>query len=240
MLGGYSYGSIIASKLPSIDYILYRFSTTADSTAFTEIILRARSLASQTREELQLAIKSKPLDAQESRESHYARNLQVGGEETPDRRPRSREGRLSMEIRKSTQLVRKFSFMKRKHTDIQAHQPPISPSRVEPKVKPAYLLISPLLPPISSLISISSSSSSEKEELQTRLSKHPSLAVFGSNDIFTSAKKLRAWAQHISTRPDSAFQFVEINGAGHFWHEEGVEKRLRVAVREWMKALETE
>ena len=66
------------------------------------------------------------------------------------------------------------------------------------------------------------------------------MAVFGSSDIFTSAKKLRSWAQSISARPNSSFQFVEIDGAGHFWHEDGVEKRLRLAVREWIRGLETQ
>lgn len=227
---------MIASKLPNIDYILYRFSTGANGTAFTEIILRAWSLALQTREELQ--VKDKPSDMRASRESHFGRNLQVGGEEAAPKQRRSYEGRTSNEIRRSLQLVRKFSGFKKKPGDSYGPQPQVSSSQIEPRVKPAYLLISPLLPPISSLISIGSSSNSEKEELQIRLSKYPSLAVFGSSDIFTSTKKLRSWAQQISTKPNSAFQFVEINGAGHFWHEEGVQKRLKLALREWIRGLE--
>jgi hypothetical protein len=235
VLGGYSYGSMIASKLPSVDYILYRFSTGADGTAFAEIISKARSLAIQTREELrtQFPAKSEPSDTRTSRELHFSHNLQVSGEETTPER------RQSSEIRRSIQLVRKFSGLKKKLGVSPNPQPEVSAPRVEPKVRPAYLLISPLLPPISSLISIGRSSDSEKEELQTRLSKYPSLAVFGSNDMFTSAKKLRSWAQQISTKPGSAFQFVEINGAGHFWHEEGVQKRLKLALREWIRGLET-
>lgn len=224
---------MIASKLPTIEYILYRFSAGADGTAFAEIISRARSLATRTREELrtQFATKSKPSDTRTSRESHFSHNLQVGGEETTP------EQRKSSEFRRSIQLVRMFSGLKKKLGVSPNPQPEVS-TRIEPGVRPAYLLISPLLPPISSLISIGTSSDSEKEELQTRLSKHPSLAVFGSKDMFTSAKKLRSWAQQISTKPGSAFQFVEINGAGHFWHEEGVQKRLELALREWIRGLE--
>ena len=235
VFGGYSYGSMIASKLPSVEYITYRFSTGADGTAFTEIILRARNLAIQTREELQsVGQQSTQSSSRASRESHFGRNLHVGGEFTsPEHR------RPSGEMSRSAQLVRKLSSLKKKPDHANGDkQSTASKTGVEPKVRAAYLLISPLLPPVSSLISLGTSSSAEKEELQTRLSTHPSLAVFGSDDLFTSAKKLRAWAQSISAKPGSSFQFVEINGAGHFWHEEGVEKKLRLAVREWIKGLE--
>lgn len=242
VIGGYSYGSMIASKLPSIEYLLYRFSTGADGTAFTEIILRARGLAQQTREELQTPSTSNGRESHDSTR-HYGANLHVGGEETsPEHRRRSHEGRISSEIHRSVQSIRKLSGLK-KPADSNAAAPENSSTsnKPEPKAKPAYLLISPLLPPISSLTALSfsqASSKTDKEELQTRLSTNPSLAVFGSDDIFTSTKKLRAWAQSISGCPNSSFQFVEIDGAGHFWHEDGVEKRLRLAVREWIRGLE--
>jgi len=233
VFGGYSYGSIIASKLPSVEYITYRFSTGADGTAFTEIILRAQHLAEQTREELQSVIQN-PQATRTSRESHFGRHLHIGGEETS-----SEHRRHSGEISRSAQLVRKLSSLKKKpDNDNSQPQPSASKEHVQPKVLAAYLLISPLLPPVSSLISLGTSSTAEKEELQTKLSTHPTLAVFGSDDLFTSAKKLRVWAQSISAKPSSSFQFVEINGAGHFWHEEGVEKKMRLAVREWMKGLD--
>ena len=244
VIGGYSYGSMIASKLPSIEYLLYRFSTGADGTAFTEIILRARSLVQQTREELWASHTS---NERESRDSarHYGVNLHVGGEETsPEHRRRSQESRISTEIHRSVQLIRKLPGLMKKPADSETtalESASTITNKPEPVVKPAYLLISPLLPPISSLTALSfsqASTNTDKEELQVRLSTNPSLAVFGSSDIFTSAKKLRSWAQSISTRPNSSFQFVEIDCAGHFWHEDGVEKRLRLAVREWIHGLE--
>lgn len=244
VIGGYSYGSMIASKLPSIEYLLYRFSTGADGTAFTEIILRARNLAQQTQEELWTSHTS---NERESRDStrHYGTNLHVGGEETsPEHRRRSQESRISSEIHRSIQLVRKLPGLKKSPPDSETtalESSSTTSGKPEPKVKPAYLLISPLLPPISSLTALSFSQTTtktDKEELQERLGTNPSLAVFGSSDIFTSTKKLRSWAQNISSRPDSSFQFVEIDGAGHFWHEDGVEKRLKLAVREWIRGLE--
>ena len=243
VIGGYSYGSMIASKVPSMEYLLYRFSTGADGTAFTEIILRARSLAQQTQEELWTSHTS---DERERRDStrQYGANLHVGGEETyPEHRRRSQESRISNEIHRSIQLVRKLPGLKRTPTDSKItaiERSSTITAKPEPKVKPAYLLISPLLPPISSLTALSffqASSKTDKEELQERLSTNPSLAVFGSSDIFTSTKKLRSWAQSISAHPNSSFQFVEIDCAGHFWHEDGVEKRLRLAVREWIRGL---
>ena len=244
VIGGYSYGSMIASKLPSIEYLLYRFSTSTDGTAFTEIILRARSLAQQTQEELWASHTSNERESHDSTR-HYGANLHVGGEETsPEHRRPSQESRISSEIRRSIQLVRKLPGLKKKPAHSKTTTLESSSTitaKPEPKVKPAYLLISPLLPPISSLTALSfsqASSNTDKEELQIRLSTNPSLAVFGSSDIFTSAKKLRSWAQSISARSNSSFQFVEIDSAGHFWHEDGVEKRLKLAVREWIRGLE--
>jgi pimeloyl-ACP methyl ester carboxylesterase len=107
-----------------------------------------------------------------------------------------------------------------------------------PVLEPAYLLISPLLPP-SSLIAYSLGlRGHQKEEFLKKLSAHPSLAVYGGSDMFTSARRLRPWAQGISRRPNSRFTFVEVEGAGHFWHDPGVDGKLRLAVREWIKGLE--
>ena len=66
----------------------------------------------------------------------------------------------------------------------------------------------------------------------------PTLAIFGNHDFFASIKRLRPWAEKLSKEPDSAFAYEEISGAGHFWHEHGVEPKLREALRKWVHGLD--
>ncbi|CAG7971403.1 unnamed protein product [Penicillium nalgiovense] len=60
------------------------------------------------------------------------------------------------------------------------------------------------------------------------------LALFGDQDNFTSAEKLRRWSDEMVHMPRSQFQFRMIDGAGHFWRENGVEVQARHALKEWL------
>jgi alpha/beta superfamily hydrolase len=128
-------------------------------------------------------------------------------------------------------------------------------------LQPAYLLISPLQGLIISLATMWTSSSSTispfpslptkkhnpKSEARTQkppsafpdhnLFTNPTLAVFGTDDIFTSSKKLRAWATRLQNARNSRFCHVEVQGAGHFWHEDGVADVMRGVVREFVSGL---
>lgn len=98
-----------------------------------------------------------------------------------------------------------------------------------------YLLISPLTPPVSTVVAPGLGQrfwSREKEGIEV-VGKHTALAVLGDQDIFSSAKKSREWAERMRGRPGSRFEYVEVVGAGHFWHEIGVEETLRGALRGW-------
>ncbi|EEP77874.1 predicted protein [Uncinocarpus reesii 1704] len=63
------------------------------------------------------------------------------------------------------------------------------------------------------------------------LTRHSSLAIYGNTDPFTAVRKLRKWSQELSSMPNSQFRFLEINGAGHFWREDGTESLMRNAIR---------
>src|SRR2546421_690550 len=62
-------------------------------------------------------------------------------------------------------------------------------------------------------------------------------AARNDHDFCTSVKKLQPWAQKLSKEPDSRFAYEEVVGAGHFWHEHGVQPRLREAIRRWVQSL---
>jgi alpha/beta superfamily hydrolase len=120
-------------------------------------------------------------------------------------------------------------------------------SAVSPSV--AYLLVSPILPPASFFTAFSLLGQNRRLDtvllgtaIQSgtpaeTLTAHPSLAVYGSSDGFTSATKLRDWAAQLAEAQDSRFCSHEIDGAGHFWHEDGAELQLRRTIREWLATL---
>lgn len=58
------------------------------------------------------------------------------------------------------------------------------------------------------------------------------LAVHGVGDTFTSVRKWRRWREKMSVG-GGGWKGVEIEGAGHFWHGEGVVEELEEVVGEW-------
>jgi hypothetical protein len=241
ILGGYSYGSLITTHLPDPQEIVKSLHEAEEGTALVEIKSRAETLAAQVNEEMKA--KRISLDVKRTRSGSGARKhghtLSVGGEETsPEKRRQSYEGRLSSDLRRSLDLPRKIASLRRKNQ--YRHEVTAVPSNSDPPplhVEPSYLLISPLLPPISSFATLPFGFRSLRhnhEELSKRLSLHHSLAVFGNDDIFTSAHKLRKWSKGISEEQDSSFRYVEIEHAGHFWRDHGVQNALGIAIKEWI------
>lgn len=106
--------------------------------------------------------------------------------------------------------------------------------------KVQYLLISPLLPPTSfflspSLGSVFSSLGRSTEPIKdATLISNPTLAVFGSDDLFTSGSKLQTWSRKMQTDSRGLFEWLEVDGAGHFWREHGVEDEMRERIARWI------
>ncbi|KAF1990441.1 hypothetical protein K402DRAFT_410453 [Aulographum hederae CBS 113979] len=115
----------------------------------------------------------------------------------------------------------------------------------EVRVKSYYLLVSPLLPPISSLAtmalwsvfsssSLSVSASKKHDDPFQKMRENPSFAVFGDHDSFTSIKKLRHWATRLEEESGGLFGFAIAEGGGHFWREEGAVSVLREGLKGWV------
>lgn len=260
LLAGYSYGSLILSRLPSIEVILQRFHTAETGTAASEILLRARNLGEQTQHAQRKARASaSPRGRTLDPSSGAARHPQpspviMGGEETdPSSRRRSRETRSSGEIvRKSAEVPRKIkNRIRRRSSGVGSEHSPSntasthSPSErgrtAERSVSVAYLLISPLLPPISQALGTSTGWTGElfgaHREPPVKLQRRPGLAVFGSADGFTSSRKLQAWCEKVAKAEGSRFEWVEVEGAGHFWRERGALEGLLESVGSWVGKL---
>lgn len=140
-------------------------------------------------------------------------------------------------------------------------RPEKPPSLALDDFQPAYLLISPLQGLITSLATMwthpsssspsASSTPSPKYNPQSELAPsqpppsspdhnlltYPTLAVFGTDDIFTSNKKLQAWAARLQRPRNSRFRHLEVKGAGHFWTGHGAVQALRRAVRDFIHDL---
>lgn len=71
--------------------------------------------------------------------------------------------------------------------------------------------------------------------LEERLPKVPSLIVYGTDDMFTSEKKLQNWTKQLKDVPESQVEAVEVPMAGHFWVEPSFHQQLRRAVGEWLE-----
>ena len=247
ILGGYSYGSLIVKHIPPTDKILELFSKAEDGTAAAEILLRASKLSAQSNRECENALAARRRQ-QSTRERRYTNEhslcVTMGGEETsPEKRRPSRETRRSSERTGSFELPRGLGSMslrrkKREHSlsVIESHVPTYS----GPSQATAYLLVSPLLPPLSTFAATSTGHRfwSKPRDHRENIVLRPTLAIFGDHDFFTSIKKLRPWAEKLSKEPDSGFAYEEIGGAGHFWHEHGVEPKLREALRKWAHSLD--
>ncbi|KAK7525332.1 uncharacterized protein IWZ02DRAFT_417881 [Phyllosticta citriasiana] len=269
VFGGYSYGSLVVTRLPPIDSLLAPFQSAPTSHAASIIHQLASSLAARTTEELveqhDASKKQHQLRPTSPRRTFGSRRkspVTVGGY---DSEPAATAGggkrksqdagasgrrSLSLDLRQNTATVDK-----RQADDDDARPPPL-PAHGQLAISPAYLLISPLLPPLSFLIAPSLapspavlpsfslslfSSSASRSSSSNPLMMHPTLILFGTNDGFTGSKRLRAEnTPTVATPPrtNPRFAWLEVAGAGHFWLEAGAMRELRGRVKTWAEGLE--
>lgn len=237
VLGGYSYGSLILKHLPPVPSIVQRFQCPLPGSATDEVLLRASKLADQSN--LEWINQARDAERENRRTKHeHKTSMTIGGEETsPDHRRSSREVKRSLDVPRSMDLGRRLRSLSHRG---RRHESPATPLEqpevliVAPEVK--YLLISPLTPPVSTLAAPALGQKpwnrSSEADLRT-IGLSSSLAIYGDQDIFASAKKTRDWSDHMKSTHGSTFSSVEITGAGHFWVEQGVERQLRDALRKW-------
>ncbi|KAH7078753.1 hypothetical protein BKA63DRAFT_488473 [Paraphoma chrysanthemicola] len=244
ILGGYSYGSLILKHLPPVPTLLQPFSSPVTGTASDEIIMRAHKLADQSNLAWINTARSREREQTARTKNHEQKpSLTMGGEETsPDKRRSSRDVRRSMEGGLSVEIgsrLRSLSHRRRKDSS-----PAVSLEKKAatllalPEVR--YLLISPLSPPISTLAAPALGHkfwNRGTEAFHDFVGKHVTFAIYGGQDIFTSAKRTRAWSEQLRAAPGSRFSSLEVGEAGHFWVETGAEQKLRVALRDWQNSI---
>lgn len=119
---------------------------------------------------------------------------------------------------------------------------------------PAYLLISPIQGALGGLATMFTTTrhtallpsipffkKKDKEhkftEGELKLVHHPTLAVFGGSDGFSSVEMMRKWTHALHHAPGSQFQAIEISGAGHFWHVHGHLDELKTSIKVWIREI---
>lgn len=238
VLGGYSYGSLILKYLSPVLSILQRFSNPLAGSAADEILMRAHKLADQSNLEWINQIRDAERKKRGKKHEHKT-SLTVGGEETsPDKRRSSREAKRSLDISRSLDLgqrLRSLSHRRRRHESSAESLEETGVNIAIPEVR--YLLVSPLTPPISTLAAPALGQKLWGHSMDrgaSSIGKFKTLAIYGDQDIFASAKKIRDWSDNVRAQHGPTFSSVEIAGAGHFWVERDVEMQLRTALRGWL------
>jgi pimeloyl-ACP methyl ester carboxylesterase len=218
LIAGYSYGSLIASRLPSTN----------------KHILPLMNLPPSDRPAFANAIDAARRSARRWRDSHSSTRTSYSGSSVN-----------RADVLKAVQDKDSSSPVK-EHWEDRA---------IKWRVISKYLLISPLLPPVSSFLigfgqggknsltgwtkglvgmggqgldGVVEEGRKGIDELGTKV-----LAIYGDGDTFTSVKKYRKWKERMGGVSKS-WKGVEIEGAGHFWHENGVIEELEEAVMSWV------
>ena len=240
ILGGYSYGSLIVTRLPAVNLILERFRSFKKGTAEAEIRLRAVGLSKQWNKDAQMHDQAAQGQSKLSRDKHHSMAVMIGGDETErGSQHSSHESRRSIEaVRRSMDRSRRKLGLRKHSSDASDHyileESLATTSILSPSIH--YLLISPLLPPISMFATMFSNvGSGQQLHWEDKLVNRPTLAIYGDRDFFTSQRKLRRWAEGLSIKVGSHFRFNEISGTGHFWQEDGAKIQLSSAICQWIQ-----
>ena len=121
-------------------------------------------------------------------------------------------------------------YVRRSSEKLQPQQLSAKPS--VPGVGFSYLLISPLLRPLSAALTLQLRSFDPDKAR----GNHKTLAIFGGQDGFTSAQRLEKWARRCESQVYSrCFTYRLVEEAGHFWREPEVAGELQEAIRTWLR-----
>lgn len=257
LLAGYSYGAMVTTQLPPLQTLLAPFASPLATSDAAHIRIRAEGLATQQRELLlrtlagrsgRTSLRVGESGSAGSRKSHESRR----SFSLDDAEDKLRRG--VQELLHKTRHPRHLSpgpSPRRGPSPVQPPdagstltvQPTLSPIEGLVTPRPAYILVSPLQGIITNLATMSRSSAGDDPAAEVKLRENPTLAVYGNEDVFVSASKLRSWKtrMEVDIASDegarSGFEGREVNGAGHFWVEEGVLGEMMVCVGEFVWAL---
>jgi pimeloyl-ACP methyl ester carboxylesterase len=239
VFAGYSYGSLVATRLPDPAALLAPFSAPLPppplGESAREVVGRARKLADKVNGgALRAAAPGHGRRGSGQRQRQrdaVSGDGACGGGEGADGAPAAAAGAPAARLKEAGGDEPKPS------TPVVAPETTVPPSPSPLGLDAHYLLISPLLPPISTLTALplfAPSADADEEAHLKKFREWPTLAVFGGRDVFTSAHRLAAWCEE-RRKANARFDWFEVPGAGHFWHERGAMAEANRHVREWVR-----
>lgn len=247
ILGGYSYGTLLAIHLPSVERVIQTFKQSHGGSS--EYIIRTKA-TSLTKEWIKMSEEHRSQTRGRQRQSRGTCAATPGslsvafGDESTSRRT-SRDSRRSLDIegiRKSVDHVRaRLHFGHPENHD--DHEEEDEPDEYQYFTVPSirYLLVSPLLGPVSGFLTMFSrpvfddpNDMHSPEVCDFHLDLKPTLAIYGDGDPFTSKKKFRKWSRSLMKESGSRLECKEIEGAGHFWRRPEDQEMMQVAIEKWL------
>lgn len=110
-------------------------------------------------------------------------------------------------------------------------------TNIEYMMSTYILLVSPLLPPVTVFVAPLALRSFRAPSLydQQLLIRHPTLALFGDKDSFTSSTKLQHWGRRLQEVDSSKFRYDMIHDADHFWRSKGAVASLCRKLQKWLQ-----
>jgi alpha/beta superfamily hydrolase len=207
LIGGYSYGGLIAAQSPPASELVNRIIEAQGE--YAKALKEARDMAERWQE-----------SHSDGRTSYSSPRTSMTGAVRPH---------AAVTVTGSATL----SPTSTSPSALSSASPSAPSARLDLKkarITTSYLLISPPLPPISSFLlpgwlclpGYSVQTIMEPGTLANRKSRM--LCVWGDDDVFTGVKRYRKWAERMG---EEWFHGVEVAKAGHFWRRQGLEEVKR-------------
>lgn len=249
LLAGYSFGGLIMARLPHAEKMVERFANAPIDSFEAKIREHAQQLADSDQKVLNAETFPNGYkthsDGFGSLERHRERDARIAvgsADANPSGRPKSGESRRSEEIVRS--IISHVPHVRRHSSGRPGSKPEVrrpttaySTHQSGPQVRAAYLMISPVLLPLTTYLippGLLFGKDHYQEEALGLLSRTcPIHVVYGDSDSFTSAKRLDQWVERLKHNNHQATS-EKIIGAGHFWSGESSDA-LQKGIQTWVK-----
>lgn len=249
LLAGYSFGGLIMARLPHAGKMIGRFADASNDSFEAKIREHAQQLAEGDQKLIDAKtsangykVHSGTLQSPRRHQEGDAR-IAVGSADTnPSGRPNSGESLRSEEIVRS--IISHVPHVRRHSSGRPGSKPEVrrpatssSNNQSGPEVRAAYLMISPVLFPLTTYLVppgfLFGKSHYQDEALGLLSLTCPIRVVYGDSDSFTSAKRLDQWVERLKHN-NHKITSQRVAGAGHFWSGKSNDA-LQTGIQAWVR-----
>jgi hypothetical protein len=261
VLGGYSYGSMIAAHLPAVEAVAKLLQEVEEGSARNEITQRAQDVSRDAGTYFAMHAKKAQRASLSGEDQSSPRRAKpgviMGGSDSEHRRVSRENSRKSFDgekIRQSLDKIRRKVSSPHSPSRLSSTVSivPETTSSVSPHAQDnllipeiAYLIVSPILSIAAGLTTMFSKLKFEHDSLAkpaiaedeyAQLLKHPCCCIYGSRDSFTSARRLKRWTSDLKLKSECTIRVTEVED-GHFWADLEGRHRLKSAIAGFLDTL---